>query len=301
VKEVLASPLFREISLLPEKRRETVLKEQGIEDFFTIHFFKKESHSQLKYRNALLLETAYEIMEVLKKGNVNFCFIKGIVFLESLYPSLEDRFLSDIDILVSEDQFEEVISLVKHNFPEADVSRGSWVGDAHKVEVQISNEYNLEITVEFHSKLFWHTDFWGTSEVVKDKGLYRPKDEDHFVYLIYHYAFQHNCQKLYWLLDILYFYQENKDQLDWGYINKKIKEIKIVRSSLFVKKILCREFGINMSQLNGQTWIPFYRKYLLEANQRSLYYLFLKFFLKDKIFKQGLFYSIKWLKYYRKE
>ena len=295
MKEILDSRLIKDLVELPKLERDVILKEQGIENFYNYHVLGLDV-GRLKYKNAIFLDIAKKITATLSEQKIVFCFIKGIALLEDFYPTLRDRELSDIDLLVHEVDFERVITFIEKAFEIESISRGTWIGDGHKAEIEIKGDFSLNITLELHSKLYWHQKQWGVRNISHREGVNIPNQEDHFIYLIYHYAFQHNCQKLYWLFDIIIFYQKYVRELDWGYINSRVTELEIRRSALFVKKILSNEFRVEMNELIGQTRIPFFRSNLLSAHQRDFYYLFLKFSLKDHFVKQGLLYLMKWLK-----
>jgi len=298
VKEILSSQIMKEISNLSAEDRVVTLREQGIESFYEYHI-QRSTASHLKEnrnRNVLLLDFAEGITKVLSAGGIEFAFLKGIILLDEIYPSLEDRFLSDIDLLISNEDFESAMAILKSYGEVIHISKGSWVGDAHKVEIEYRGPFGLDITLELHNKLYWHRNH-RTHNIVKAKDkLPRLDDTDHLIYLIYHYAFQHNGQKLYWLFDIIEFYKKYRHQINWDYFNNQIVELGVSRCSLFVKKIVKEEFDIDIFEIKGRTTIPLKHSYMLSADQRSLYYLFLKFILKDKIIHQGFFYLIKWLR-----
>ena len=289
---------MKEISKLCVEDRVVVLREQGIECFYEYHL-QKSTPSLLKEnrnRNALLLEFANEITKGLSAHGIEFAFLKGIVLLEKIYPSLQDRFLSDIDLLISPEDFESAIDILKSFGEVTHISRGSWVGDAHKVEIEYRSPFGLDITLELHNKLYWHRSHRSHNIVMAEGKLPRLEYTDHLIYLIYHYAFQHNCQKLYWLFDIIEFYKKYRNEISWDYFNKQIVVLGILRCSLFVKKIVKKEFDIDIFEMKGRTILPLLHSFMLSADQRSLYYLFLKFTLKDKVINQGFFYLIKWLR-----
>ncbi len=298
MKEILSSQVMKEISKLSAEDRVITLREQGIESFYEYHI-QRSTASHLKEnrnRNALLLAFAEDVTKVLNARGIEFAFLKGIILLDEIYPSLEDRFLSDIDLLIPNEDFESAIDILKSFGEVIHFSKGSWVGDAHKVEIEYRSRFGLDITLELHNKLYWHRNH-RSHNIVKAKGkLPRLEYTEHLIYLIYHYAFQHNCQKLYWLFDIIEFYKKYRNEINWDYFNNQIVELGILRCSLFVKKIVKGEFAIDILEIKGRTVLPLMHSYMLSADQRSLYYLFLKFALKDKVIHQGFFYLIKWLR-----
>lgn len=298
MKEILSSEIIKKISKLDDERREVILKEQGIESFFKYHVLTNDHKDQLKVRNAILLSFAKNISERLDISGIRYAFLKGISFLEDLYPSLQDRFLSDIDLYIDEGDMDRAISILKEVEGFNSLSCGTWVGNNHKVEITYFNEFNLEVVLELHSQLFWHKEL--SPEIIKiEKDVYElPRIDStlNLTYLIYHYAFQHNCQKLYWLFDIVLYYQKYENEIDWIKFNRLINEYSLRRSAQYTKKIIRKEFGIDMVQINGETFLPYFRNYSLTADQRSFTYLSLKFLLKDRILKDAFFYLRKWLK-----
>ena len=79
-------------------------------------------------------------------------------------------------------------------------------------------------------------------------------------------------------------------------ISSSMNEKDLKPNRLESAKEVAKEFDIDIFEMKGRTILPLLHSFMLSADQRSLYYLFLKFTLKDKVINQGFFYLIKWLR-----
>lgn|GEM_PF-2663928 len=304
MKNTCNSPIFKSLALLSKKEREAILQEQCILEYYQTHIEKtvtKEVRA-LKLRNVILLEFAEKVSSFLDSIDVTHAFIKGIVLIEDLYPSLGDRFLSDIDVLIDEDDFEFAMSKLQgfHGFTA--IRRGSWEGNNFKAELDFKLAYGRDfyVTLEIHRKLMWHTEAPFDYKIEKSKKaqskLYTLDPTHHFFYLVYHYAFQHNCQKLYWLTDISLFYEAHNEEINWEEFERLVHRFQMTRCAGFVKKLSLKAFNISLDKVSFSTWLPFSRGFLLSDNQRGFYYLILKLFLKDRFFRDSVRYLGLWLR-----
>tara|TARA_R110002073_G_scaffold128999_3_gene275104 strand:- start:64512 stop:65594 length:1083 start_codon:yes stop_codon:yes gene_type:complete len=76
-------------------------------------YFEEISNSN-KQRNKALIEQADHLVNILEKHKIEFMFLKGMAhILEGLYLDIGERMVSDIDFLVTQDQVEKVVELLK--------------------------------------------------------------------------------------------------------------------------------------------------------------------------------------------
>lgn len=63
--------------------------------------------------NIVYLKSAEEIASLFSQHGLSFVFLKGISLLETAYPDISKRFMSDIDILVPPKHLKQAITLLK--------------------------------------------------------------------------------------------------------------------------------------------------------------------------------------------
>ncbi|WP_408071384.1 nucleotidyltransferase family protein [Butyrivibrio sp. JL13D10] len=159
-----------------------------------------------------------------EKRGLNFVFFKGIV-LADLYPQYAERFSSDSDILVSDDQKTEAETLLK----ECGYSKYK---EGSKEEVQVYANSTYGHTVELHTRL-WE-DYTGPRiEVLKTMNLSSPETdikikacgidintlghEKHLVYQMFHIIkhFSLDGIGIRYLIDITLFVNKYFDEIDF--------------------------------------------------------------------------------------
>lgn len=107
-KEKISEQLSYEISMAGKEKVERFLKWHKLTALLPNN--KQIDNSMWKYetsqKNKHLLEISTEIISLFDKQGVNFCFLKGISLLITLYDDLSCRNFYDIDILVAKSDLE---------------------------------------------------------------------------------------------------------------------------------------------------------------------------------------------------
>lgn len=282
-------PIIDKLKKMNDLDRHQILRHQGMEGYFERFYpdligehgvFKKQQH-----RNLIHEEEALKLSKLLKEEGLQVIFLKGITFLHDLYPDLGSRFMSDIDCYISHLEYEKLDKILK-NKGFKPISGTRWLGNEHKREYLKKTELG-EICFEFHNKLFWHRD---DPYIGFEDGLLRKLGkEEALVYICGHYAFLHSCQKLYWLWDIYLYLKKYGSELDMKKVQNLSDYFGFNRSMGFIAKLLKNAFDFDFPLGNKVSFIPLSNKAYFCDDQRSLYYLFLKFSLKDKWKDQVLY------------
>ncbi len=178
------------------------------------------------YRNTVQMEFLKELSQD-KKLISTFVVLKGMSFSEyDIYESLGDRFTADIDLLVQDlDAFSRL--LASREF--ALVNNHKWKGnDFKRVYSRMLN--GIEVVVELHTRLFYHTKFNQYNIVISRNGFGVLALEDLLVHLVGHLAFQHTFLKIHWLMDIYFILEIKKDNLDMERVWYLLKKLELNKS-----------------------------------------------------------------------
>lgn len=276
------SPLFKRINSFSPAERYKMINDHGLLGIFypDSQHFKKQ-----RLANFHKLELAYELTEKLK--GIPHAFIKGVSFLDNLYPKMGHRFMSDIDLISLNNQILHPY-LIELGFTKK--NQTSWLGNYHKEE-WVHNK--SQIVLEIQDKFFWHNKkIEDLKTIVLNNGLNTLEPHYHFVYLAGHYAFQHTCQKLYWLLDLELFLRHYEEELQSDLLITIAHNLKLKRAFSFSLKALEAAFNRKNKENFNSTVIS---DDLFFEDSLSPYNLYLKFSLKDSLVDH-LKYNIFWIK-----
>lgn len=191
----------------------------------------QKSYMAILAREATQQEEIGYIRNAFNKENIDFMFLKG-THLKALYPTLEMRFMVDMDILVKEQNMNKGGELIlSHGFTQ-EMNNGKDI-------VLVKKPF---LTIELHKMLFvedyfmhdYFTSVWDRVELVNGCEYKMPLN-DLYVYtlahLTEHYLEAGSCFRP--LMD-LYLMEKAYSKLDFDYINKQFEIIGIEK---FAKKI----------------------------------------------------------------
>lgn len=227
---------------LADKHSITNLIAYAISDKTTAPKEVVEYINQSKTRN-IYIETHQEIAvgkltDLFEEYSVKYMLLKGY-YMKQLYPSMDMRSMSDIDILISKEQEPIVLKILAENGYKVVSNK------LDELKIFIEPIVNIEIhkmLIENDWKRFY--DYYGTGwKFAKhcDSLSYRyvMTDEDfyvfHIVHMIRHYIFAGVGIRPF--LDVYIFLENKKDVLNWEYINNQFITLEI------------EEFAQNISQL----------------------------------------------------
>lgn len=164
-----------------------------------------------------------KISEEFSEHKIDYMFLKGSV-LKKLYPQPEMRRMGDIDILIRENQYNTITSIMKHlGFFFVRESTHELVWRKDKVVVELH-----KILVPSYNKDFYAYLGNGWERAIKIGNYeYTFKENDMFIYLFIHFAkhFRDTGIGIIHICD-LYMYMKKK-KLDFAYIESVLKEIEL--------------------------------------------------------------------------
>lgn len=119
-----------------------------------------ECRSKVEEKNRCLLNLSYEIAANFKNEKIDFCFLKGISLIISLYDDISHRSFSDIDLFVAKkglDKAESVISSM--GFEHGDVFQNCFI-PATKSQIKFQRLYTHELYrfVKYNNSIFYFVD-----------------------------------------------------------------------------------------------------------------------------------------------
>jgi hypothetical protein len=282
------------------------LNHHHIQGLFYFHFklnyegqYKKQwIHNQVLKEEILALSQELEINQI--KGTL----LKGAHLLQNIYPDLGSRFLSDIDILIDNKNY-EAWELVLRKLGFAPVDIPTFRGNNFKSQwVKIVGQ--VEVNLELHTKLFFHLkqENWNFENSTYNSFTHLSL-EDTFIHLCGHLAFQHSFLKLYWLYDIYFYLEKFGNNMNWELIEKKSKEMHLQQSVRMCLWTLYKYFHlddllIEKFNLKRSEWWQKYLSldFLINADSDKKNYYLIKHATKDH-FLEAIYYDLSWLWHYK--
>ncbi|WP_294155368.1 nucleotidyltransferase family protein [uncultured Clostridium sp.] len=193
-----------------------------------------------------------EIINGISNMKVEVIALKGIV-LKEYYPKMEFRTMSDLDILIHEDDFQKVKDyLLKNDFiyvnDEHPVHAKFYTKDGIKVEVHwklINNENYIADTLNFEEYI-WNELIDFKCDEVKCKMLNK---ENFLLHLCIHMAkhLRNSGFGLRQLFDVAVFCEKEKDNIDWYVFKKKAEECGALKFSKALFILINKIFDMNIS------------------------------------------------------
>lgn len=171
-----------------------------------------------------------KLLNSFEKNQIKNIVLKGFE-LKKLYPKSDMRFMSDIDILISKKNAKKV-SLILNGLGYKTIHYGNGKDDVYFKE-PIMN-------IEIHNLLFdpvykKYNSFFKPLEDMKNilsktKYQYNFSDEDFFLFLFVH-SIKHYLNSgigVRVTMDIYLYLKAKKESLNWNYINKSLKKLKLL-------------------------------------------------------------------------
>lgn len=264
--------------------------------------------SQLN-RNSLAKEELKQIGQDLAAENIKVYLLKGFSLMGEIYKDWGERFVSDIDLLISHDELWKLTDILKmygyHKKKET-----KWLANRYK-HVFIKKTEDISLSIEIHTQLFWHS-----SLNIKDKaqtasvhGFYQLSRENQLIHLCGHLAFQHHYSKLFWLMDIFKYVDRFREKIDWSLFWQQAQKANLYKSCYFTL-FLCQKMGLNIQTIlyrapkKKKLSIALLKKlvdfsYLYNPQKHFLKVGIIKLVIKDSIF-DNLRYAYAWIKTFNK-
>lgn len=229
--------------------------------------------------------------------------LKGIHLITETYDDIGHRFMGDIDILVQSDQIEAWCTFLKEKGFEEENEVTWQANDFKRVLSLQESEDSALITVELHTRLFYEEplDFIWQTKPSPFQNLSFLSNEDLFIHLCGHLAYQHTFLNLHWLYDIALFLK-SQETLDWIQIKNRAKKLHVYRSVEIICFIMNKYFELptelevkGIKEALFKTIIS--KRFLCDPTRSRLHYLMAKIICKDGLFSVFK-YQFHWVKAY---
>ena len=180
------------------------------------------------------------IFSAFEEKGIDYLPIKGTV-LKKLYPKPEMRVMGDADILINPEQYDVICSTM------ASLGFEKGTESDHEIKWQSHSLY-----LEFHNRIISpksrdYFEYWKNpwEKAINVSGhRYKFSDEDDFIYILTHLAIHYRAGGIgiKHFTDI-FVYLRSKPELDFEYIERELKKIRLYDFFCNIKKLLSVWFG----------------------------------------------------------
>lgn len=168
------------------------------------------------------------IAKEFSKNEICFMPLKGSI-MQKMYPSIEYRNMADIDILVKEEDLKKAGIALKNIGYVVDTLGGNH--DTYTKKPYLHIEVHRALIDELYELSKYYNNIWEDNRIYNDKDdkyHYYLTDNDFYIFMICHAAkhFSYGGTGFRTIIDE-YIYLNNKDNLDFNYINEELKKNKL--------------------------------------------------------------------------
>lgn len=198
-------------------------------------FFKE------KMKAAILLDAQQDyilekVCDSFSDSKIDYALLKGTV-LKKMYPSRDMRTMSDIDFLVRKDSIDKTRDIMNKNG--AKVLLSNLEEDDYQIDTNLFIEIHREMVGEEYSLYNnYYSDVW--DKLIKTDGYrYEMTDEDYYIYHVVHLAkhYQYHGVGIRFFLDLYIYLKAMSDKLNWEYISKEFRKLKIDKFNNYACKL----------------------------------------------------------------
>jgi hypothetical protein len=184
------------------------------------------------FRNASFLNELRELLGLFKKENIPLILLKGAALLAAVYDDPAHRPMSDIDLLIREEDLERAHHLIlKEGYQLIGVEYWPWWRKFGGERAYLGDVFRID--------LHWRLEFLGLQPSSGDIFTRTRKatisgaealillPEELLLHLIHHMVYQHLYLRLIWLFDILKVTTTLKEEIDWERIYDMARELSL--------------------------------------------------------------------------
>lgn len=187
-------------------------------------------------RSKLQMQQLNRLYSLFESNGIDYMPIKGAV-IKALYPQPEMRIMGDADILIRQEQYPRIRELLlEFGMQEDDVSdhRYTWHND--NLELEMHRRLIPSQNTDFYR---YYGDGWKLAQKEGDGTVRRMRTEDHFVYLLVHFA------KHYRVCDVsakhicdFWVYRKAYPNMDETYIREQVAELHLTEFYLNILDVI---------------------------------------------------------------
>lgn len=221
-KHSISAIVFAGIEKLPEEAKPNN----------TIYQKFKQAAAKSYTTEAIQYIEGNRIFDYFEKNSINFIPLKGWL-LRQYYPHPALRSMSDIDILIRDEQSQKVHDImIKLGYDVKSYKEGNH--DVYIKPPYMNIEIHRALFIKEHGINDYFTNIW--SRVILNQGhyyRYNMSYEDNFIYMLAHINkhFSHGGTGIRSVIDIWLYLNNFQTVLDWEYINKILKQESLLEIS----------------------------------------------------------------------
>lgn len=168
---------------------------------------------------------AERLFALLKQKGLDFLPLKGAV-LKNMYPQSGMRYMGDIDVLIKEEQYSEIETIMRENgYAFVCESNHEYVWDKRNT---LHVEFHKRLIPSYNKDYFaYYGDGWRLAHPA-DGSEYAMTDEDFLIYIFTHLAkhYRDSGIGLKHFIDI-WVYLEKKSDLDMEYVRRELEKLQL--------------------------------------------------------------------------
>lgn len=259
-------------------------------------------------RNSFAKTELETIGQDIQREGIQVYLLKGYSLMGEIYQDWGERFVSDIDLLVSYDELWKLTDILKM-YGYSKKKEAKWLGNRHQ-HIYVKKTEDLSLTIEVSTQLFWHTSL-NIKENSMDSqviGFKRLSLENQLIHLCGALGFQNAYSKLFWLMDIFKFVERYKSKINWQTFWQNAERANLYKACFFTL-FLCQKLGLNIQTIiyrakkKKKVSIFFLKKvvdysYLYNPESHQLRGFIVRWLIKDSML-DNVRYGMAWLKTFR--
>lgn len=254
-------------------------------------------------RNHHLRKSIKEVETTFQQHGIDAVLLKGMALLGTLYSDFGQRFMSDIDLLLSPLEMDLAQALlIELGYRE--IEEIKWEANSFK-RIYQKQDALAPITIELHSRLFFQHDTgeWDRTNHPDFTHFQKLDTTEQFVHLLGHFGYQHTCLSFLWFVELDRYLRKYVREIDWPAFYQRVQQLRQWRAARLILFALHRQMQTPVPQFARQLSFPlrilarfiFTRTFLWEPGKRPFRYYLLKHLFKDSI-RDAFEYDLKWLR-----
>ncbi len=211
----------------------------------------KKDYINTAATNLLLLDELGKVLSALKDELVPVIVLKGGALLDTIYKDIGLRPLTDIDLLIKEEDFPRAQNVLRgmgyRNTP-------SYPEDFIKGEVIVDLHWDLINITRVRSRKMAHSveldEIWENSRPTKVANIEARvlSPEDMVMELSLHLTLHHGLSRMVWFMDIALLVSFYSDEIDWDRLVKKSKKYRLMRLLYYTFCYLRELLGVELPE-----------------------------------------------------
>lgn len=216
------------------------------------------------------------------------CLLKGASLLDDIYPEYGSRFMCDIDFLIEASDLESW----KQVFTNQGYQRTT-PGKKNEQKIEWSKFIDGdEIVFELHLQIYEGFKLDKKPKVISSLVMNRVNQlelHEKIIHMCSHVSIGHNFLKLYWLIDLYLIFTKYSANIDYNKLRLLAKNYRCqngFETTLFVLNML---FDMELKPRFKLAQLFINIDLILGDSRRSLRYIFLKVFIRDRLYSSFIY------------